>query len=110
VAHVRVVEMDVSRQDSIDAAVGTVIERDSRIDVVIHNAGHMVYVPSEAFTPEQLAELYDVNVPRNGRSTTAGCSSNGWGSTWWLPSRGTSQIIAHARRSTVSFASPRFHC
>lgn len=30
--------------------------------MVIHNAGHMVYGPAEAFTPEQLAELYDVNV------------------------------------------------
>jgi NAD(P)-dependent dehydrogenase (short-subunit alcohol dehydrogenase family) len=30
--------------------------------VVIHNAGHMVFGPAEAFTPEQLAELYDVNV------------------------------------------------
>jgi NAD(P)-dependent dehydrogenase (short-subunit alcohol dehydrogenase family) len=28
----------------------------------MHNAGHMVYGPSEAFTPDQLAELYDVNV------------------------------------------------
>src|SRR6267378_1389124 len=25
-------------------------------------AGHMVFGPAEAFTPEQLAELYDVNV------------------------------------------------
>jgi NADP-dependent 3-hydroxy acid dehydrogenase YdfG len=27
-----------------------------------HNSGHMVFGPAEAFTPEQLAELYDVNV------------------------------------------------
>jgi NAD(P)-dependent dehydrogenase (short-subunit alcohol dehydrogenase family) len=32
------------------------------LDVVVHNAGHMVFGPLEAFTPEQLAELYDVNV------------------------------------------------
>jgi NAD(P)-dependent dehydrogenase (short-subunit alcohol dehydrogenase family) len=30
--------------------------------VVIHNAGHMVFGPAEASTPQQLAELYDVNV------------------------------------------------
>ena len=35
---------------------------DHRIDVVVHNAGHMVVGPAEAFTPAQLAELYDVNV------------------------------------------------
>ena len=28
----------------------------------MHNAGHMSFGPAEAFTPEQLAELYDVNV------------------------------------------------
>jgi NAD(P)-dependent dehydrogenase (short-subunit alcohol dehydrogenase family) len=32
------------------------------LDVVVHNAGHMVFGPLEAFTAEQLAELYDVNV------------------------------------------------
>ena len=30
--------------------------------MVVHNAGHMVFGPAEAFTPEQLAELYDINV------------------------------------------------
>ena len=29
---------------------------------LIHNAGHMVFGPAEAFTPEQFAQLYDVNV------------------------------------------------
>src|SRR5205814_9036673 len=35
---------------------------DDRLEVVIHNAGHMGFGPAEAFTPEQFAELYDVNV------------------------------------------------
>ena len=48
----RSIELDVGSETSVDAAV----------DVVMHNAGHMVYGPSEAFTPEQLGELYDVNV------------------------------------------------
>ena len=30
--------------------------------MVIHNAGHMVFGPLEAFTPQQLTELYDINV------------------------------------------------
>lgn len=30
--------------------------------MVVHNAGHMVTGPAEAFTPEQLADLYDTNV------------------------------------------------
>ncbi|MBN3508396.1 SDR family oxidoreductase [Mycolicibacterium nivoides] len=58
----RAVEMDVRSQDSVDAAVRTVLDTSAHIDVVIHNAGHMVYGPAEAFTPEQLGALYDVNV------------------------------------------------
>jgi NAD(P)-dependent dehydrogenase (short-subunit alcohol dehydrogenase family) len=58
----RAIELDVNHQDSVDAAVGRVISEHGRIDVLIHNAGHMVTGPSAAFTPEQLAELFDVNV------------------------------------------------
>ncbi|MEU3979360.1 SDR family oxidoreductase [Streptomyces sp. NPDC026672] len=58
----RAVELDVNDQNSVDAAVDRVIAEQGRIDVLIHNAGHMVTGPAEAFTPEQLAELYDVNV------------------------------------------------
>jgi NAD(P)-dependent dehydrogenase (short-subunit alcohol dehydrogenase family) len=58
----RTVELDVLSQDSVDAAVGKVTGESGRIDVLIHNAGHMVFGPAEAFTPEQLAQLYDVNV------------------------------------------------
>lgn len=58
----RAVEMDVQAQESVDAAVRAVLATSGRIDVLIHNAGHMVYGPAEAFTAEQLGELYDVNV------------------------------------------------
>lgn len=58
----RAIDMDVQSQDSVDAAVHAIVDAGDQIDVVIHNAGHMVYGPAEAFTPEQLGELYDVNV------------------------------------------------
>lgn len=67
----RPLEMDVSSQTSVDAAIARVIENHRRLDVVIHNAGHMVFGPSEAFTPEQLAELYDVNVMSTQRVNRA---------------------------------------
>jgi NAD(P)-dependent dehydrogenase (short-subunit alcohol dehydrogenase family) len=58
----RTVELDVASQESVDAAIQQIVREGGRLDVVIHNAGHMVFGPAEAFTPEQLAELYDVNV------------------------------------------------
>jgi NAD(P)-dependent dehydrogenase (short-subunit alcohol dehydrogenase family) len=58
----RTIELDIASQASVDAAIEKVVANDKRLDVVIHNAGHMVFGPAEAFTPEQLAELYDVNV------------------------------------------------
>ncbi|AZZ60710.1 SDR family oxidoreductase [Oenococcus sp. UCMA 16435] len=58
----RPIELDVNHEDSVNQAVKTIIAEQEHIDVVIHNAGHMVVGPAEAFTPEQLAALYDVNV------------------------------------------------
>jgi NAD(P)-dependent dehydrogenase (short-subunit alcohol dehydrogenase family) len=58
----RGLELDVLFEHSAGAAVDAVLAEHGRIDVIVHNAGHMVFGPAEAFTPEQFAELYDVNV------------------------------------------------
>ena len=58
----RTIELDVQDDASVEKAVETIVREHGRIDVLVHNAGHMVWGPLEAFTPEQLAELYDVNV------------------------------------------------
>jgi hypothetical protein len=41
--------------------VAQIIGEYDTLDVVMHNAGHMVYGPAEAFTTEQFADLYDTN-------------------------------------------------
>ena len=58
----RAVELDVQSEPSVEAAIATILRESGRLDTVVHNAGHMVFGPAEAFTPEQYAALYDVNV------------------------------------------------
>jgi NAD(P)-dependent dehydrogenase (short-subunit alcohol dehydrogenase family) len=88
-ADLRAIEMDVSSQESVDAAIAQVAAGHGRIDVLIHNAGHMVAGPAEAFTPEQLAELYDVNVlstQRVNRAALPGMRARGTGLVIWVSS------------------------
>lgn len=58
----RPIELDVQSEQSVNAAVDQIIAESGRIDVIVHNAGHMMFGPAEAFTPEQFAQQYDVNV------------------------------------------------
>jgi len=46
---------EVSIQRLSDAAIRNIVSENVRLDVVLHNAGHMVFGPAEAFTPKQLA-------------------------------------------------------
>jgi len=61
-ADLRTVELDVQSDVSADAAVAQVVADTGRLDAVVHNAGHMVFGPAEAFTPDQFIQQYDVNV------------------------------------------------
>lgn len=56
------VDLDVQSQPSADAAIAEVVERHARLDVVVHNAGHLVLGPAEAFTAEQITAVHDINV------------------------------------------------
>jgi NAD(P)-dependent dehydrogenase (short-subunit alcohol dehydrogenase family) len=60
--NIEVVELDVTDSQSVDRAVATVIAKAGRIDVLINNAGVLITGVSEAFTPEQVNALFNVNV------------------------------------------------
>ena len=57
----RVVDLDVTSQESADRALSTVLAQAGGLDVVIHNAGHLAVGYVEAFDAGELARLIDVN-------------------------------------------------
>ncbi|MEV7158951.1 SDR family NAD(P)-dependent oxidoreductase [Streptomyces misionensis] len=85
-----VVELDVA---SADRPVAAVLENAGALDVVIHNAGHLVTGYVEAFTAEEIAHLVDVNtlgVQRLNRAALPHLRGQGGAapsSTWAAPSR-----------------------
>jgi NAD(P)-dependent dehydrogenase (short-subunit alcohol dehydrogenase family) len=100
----RVLEMDVSSQDSVDAAIGTVLSESDAVDVIVHNAGHMVLGPAEAFTPEQLAAVYDTNVlstQRVNRAALPHLRAQGDGLVVWVGS-------SSSRGGTPPYLAPYF--
>jgi NAD(P)-dependent dehydrogenase (short-subunit alcohol dehydrogenase family) len=85
----RALELDVLSEESCDAAIHEIVSENGRLDVVVHNAGPMVFGPAEAFTPEQLAELYDVNVlstQRVNRAALPQLRKQGKGLVIWVSS------------------------
>ncbi|WP_128378998.1 SDR family oxidoreductase [Streptomyces cavernae] len=88
-ADLRSIELDVNSQDSVNTAIKRIEAEHGHIDVLIHNAGHMVTGPAEAFTPDQLAELYNVNVlstQRVNRAALPGMRRRGQGLVVWVSS------------------------
>jgi NAD(P)-dependent dehydrogenase (short-subunit alcohol dehydrogenase family) len=100
----RTVELDVASDASVGAGVAKVLAEAGRLDVLIHNAGHMSFGPAEAFTPEQFAELYDINVlssQRVNRAVLPHMRKRGHGLVVWVSS-------SSARGGTPPFLSPYF--
>ncbi|TPK92332.1 SDR family oxidoreductase [Mesorhizobium sp. B2-4-17] len=100
----RTVELDVSSDPSVTAGVTKIIADNGRLDVIVHNAGHMVFGPAEAFTPEQYAELYDINVlstQRINRVALPQLRKQGRGLLVWVSSSST-------RGGTPPFLAPYF--
>ncbi|MDB6064537.1 MAG: short-chain dehydrogenase/reductase [Pedosphaera sp.] len=60
-ADIRALELDVLVQESADRAIAQIVKEQGRLDVVMHNAGHLVIGPAEAFTPEEIVKVFDTN-------------------------------------------------
>jgi NAD(P)-dependent dehydrogenase (short-subunit alcohol dehydrogenase family) len=92
------IELDVTSDSSV-AALDL-----PDLDVLVHNAGHMVTGPAEAFTPEQYASLYDTNVlgaQRVNRQLLPAMRERGDGLVVWMGSSST-------RGGTPPYLAPYF--
>ena len=100
----RSVELDVASDASVDQGIASIIAEHGHLDVIVHNAGHMSFGPAEAFTPEQYAELFDVNVlstQRVNRAALPQLRKQGKGLVVWVSSSST-------RGGTPPYLAPYF--
>jgi NAD(P)-dependent dehydrogenase (short-subunit alcohol dehydrogenase family) len=100
----RTVELDVQSDTSAEAGIAQVLAEAGRLDAIVHNAGHMVFGPAEAFTPDQLIQQYDVNVlgaQRVNRAALPHMRQQGKGLLVWVGSSST-------RGGTPPFLAPYF--
>jgi len=58
----RVLELDVTRDESVQRAIDAALREAGHLDVVINNAGRAGIGVSEGYTPAQFQEIFDVNV------------------------------------------------
>jgi NAD(P)-dependent dehydrogenase (short-subunit alcohol dehydrogenase family) len=100
----RTVELDVQSDSSTEAGVAQILKDAGRLDVIVHNAGHMVFGPAEVFTPEQFIQQFDVNVlgaQRVNRAALPHMRGRGKGLLVWVGSSST-------RGGTPPFLAPYF--
>ncbi len=58
----QVLELDVTSEASVQKAVDDALHHAGRLDVVINNAGYAGIGVTEAYTPEQFQQMFDVNL------------------------------------------------
>jgi NAD(P)-dependent dehydrogenase (short-subunit alcohol dehydrogenase family) len=103
-ADLRSAELDVQSDASSEAAIAQILADAGRLDIIVHNAGHMVFGPAEAFTPDQFIQQYDVNVlgaQRVNRAALPHLRRQGRGLLVWVGSSST-------RGGTPPFLAPYF--
>jgi len=100
----RTAELDVASNASVELGIAQILKEAGRIDTIMHNAGHMSFGPAEAFTPEQYAQLFDINVlsaQRVNRAVLPHLRERGQGLVLWISS-------SSARGGTPPYLAPYF--
>jgi len=89
---IRTAEMDVTDDISVRECISRIEAETGGISVIVHNVGHMCLGPAEAFTPEDYAAYYDVNVlstQRVNRAALPALRKRGKGLLVWISSSST---------------------
>jgi NAD(P)-dependent dehydrogenase (short-subunit alcohol dehydrogenase family) len=85
----KIVELDILSDTSVTSAIEEIIGQEDCIDILIHNAGHLVMGPTEAFSPEEVAQNYAVNVigaHRVNRAVLPHMRARDYGTLLWISS------------------------
>lgn len=60
-AHIKVVDMDVTDDSSVNSAIGCIIAEEGKVDILINNAGIMYVGVTEAYSVEQAHQQMNTN-------------------------------------------------
>lgn len=59
--NISVIELDVTKDDSVTKAIQTIVSEDGRVDHLINNAGYMFVGITEAYSIEQAKDQFETN-------------------------------------------------
>lgn len=68
---IEVLQLDVTHSASVTAAVGEVLRREGRLDVLVNNAGFGSFGPVEDYTDDEIRDVFETNLLGAIRTTRA---------------------------------------